>query len=61
MQLPIYIWKRLFETNQMVPNMAGFNEVENMMTSFLVFDTFIFSGVAVLSDKSVTSGVGKGQ
>ena len=30
----------------MVPNMAGFNKVENMMTSFPVFDAFLFSGVA---------------
>ena len=30
----------------MVPKMAGFNEVKNMMTSFPVFDTFIFSDVA---------------
>ena len=28
----------------MVPNMAGFNEVENMMTSFPVFDAFLFFG-----------------
>ena len=26
----------------MVPNMAGFNEVENMMTSLPVFDAFLF-------------------
>ena len=26
----------------MVPNMAGFNDVENMMTSFQVFDAFLF-------------------
>ena len=36
----------LFKTNPMIPNMAGFNEVENMMTSFPVFDAFLFSGVA---------------
>ena len=30
----------------MVPNMAGFHKVENMMTSFPVFDAFLFSGVA---------------
>ena len=30
----------------MVPNMAGLNEVENMMTSFPVFDAFLFSGVS---------------
>ena len=29
----------------MVPNMAGFNEVENMMTSFPVSDAFVFLGV----------------
>ena len=63
----------------MVPNMAGFNEVENMMTSFLVFDVFLSFGrsspypnrhalpnlkrkfKAVLGDKSVTSGIGKGR
>ena len=28
----------------MIPNMAGFNEVENMMTSFPVFDVFLFFG-----------------
>ena len=28
----------------MVPNMAGFNEVENMMTSFPIFDAFLFFG-----------------
>ena len=28
----------------MVSNMAGFNEVENMMTSFPVFDAFLFFG-----------------
>ena len=26
----------------MVPNMAGLNKVENMMTSFPVFDAFLF-------------------
>ena len=61
----------------MVPNMAGFNEVENMMTSFPVFDVFLFFGRSspcpnryafpnlkrkfVLGDKSVTSGIGKGR
>ena len=30
----------------MVPNMAGFNKVENMMLSFSVFDAFLSSGVA---------------
>ena len=30
----------------MVPNVAESNEVENMMTSFPVFDTFLFSGIA---------------
>ena len=28
----------------MVPNMAGFNEDVNMMTSFLIFDAFLFFG-----------------
>ena len=28
----------------MVPNMAGFNEVENMITPFPVFDAFLFFG-----------------
>ena len=28
----------------MVPNMAGFYEVESMMTSFPVFDAFLFFG-----------------
>ena len=28
----------------MVPNTAGFNEVENTMTSFPVFDAFLFFG-----------------
>ena len=28
----------------MVPNMAGFNKVENMMMSFPVFDAFLFFG-----------------
>ena len=28
----------------MVPYMAEFNEVENMMTSFPVFDAFLFFG-----------------
>ena len=27
----------------MVPNMAGFNEIENMMTPFAVFDAIHFS------------------
>ena len=58
--------------------MAGFNEVENMM-SFPVLDAFLFFGrsspfpnryvfanlkrkfKAVLGDKSVTSGIGKGR
>ena len=35
----IYL-KRLFETNPMEPNMAGFNKVENMITSFQVFDAY---------------------
>ena len=26
----------------MVPNMAGFNEIENIMTSFPVVDAFLF-------------------
>ena len=30
----------------MVPNMAGFNKVEIMMTSFPVFDAFFFTVVA---------------
>ena len=30
----------------MVPKMAGLNKAENMMTSFPVFDAFLFSGVA---------------
>ena len=63
----------------MVPNMAGFNEVENMMTSFPVFHAFLFFGrrspypnryalpnlkrklKAILGDKIVTSGIGKGR
>ena len=63
----------------MVPDIAGFNEVENMMTSFPVFDAFLFFGrsspypnryafpylkrkfKAVLGDKSVISGIGKGR
>ena len=63
----------------MVPNMAGFNEVENLMTSFQDFDAFLFYGCstpypnryavpnlerkfkAILDDKSVTSGIVKGQ
>ena len=63
----------------MVTNIAGFNKFENMMTSFPVFDAFLFfvrsspypniyafpylkgNFKAVLSDKSVTSGIGRGR
>ena len=63
----------------MVPNMAGFNKVENMMTSFPIFDAFFFfwpsspcpnmyaipnlkpKFMAVLGDKSATSGIVKGR
>ena len=31
------------ETNPMVPNMTGFYEVENLMTSLPVFDDYQFS------------------
>ena len=62
----------------MIVNMAGFNEAENVKTSFPVFDAFLFFGYsssypniyafpnlkrkfkAVLGDKSVISGIGKG-
>ena len=63
----------------MVPNSAEFNEVENMMTLFPVFDVFLIFGCsspypnryafpnlnrkfkAVIGDKSVTAGIGKGR
>ena len=61
----------------MVPNIAGFNKVENMMTSFPFFDAFfvrssLYPNInvfpylkgnfkAVLGDKSVTSGIGRGR
>ena len=40
----MYFYKRLFETNPKVPNMTGLDEVENLMTSRLVFDDVTFSG-----------------